>query len=67
MNCRYKKQFLKDLARIPMRLRTRIEQLVFDKTPSETNEQIYRRIAKMKGYDGHYKIRIGEYRIGSVP
>lgn len=61
--CGYKKIFLKDLAAIPKRHRSRIERLVFDQIPA--SENIFRDfdIQKMKGYDNSYRIRTGLYRI----
>ena len=55
---------MKDLAKIPINTRARIEKLVFETVPTDSNEAIYKRISKMKGYEGYYKIRSGDYRIG---
>ena len=62
--CSYKKIFLKDLAAIPNRYRSRIERLVFEQIPA--SEDIFHDfdIQKMKGYDNYYRIRTGLYRIG---
>jgi len=35
--CRYKKIFLKDLASLPRRYRSRIERIVFDEIPASDN------------------------------
>lgn len=62
--CGYKKIFLKDLAAIPSRYRSRIERLVFDQIPE--SENIFRDldIHKIRGYENNYRIRTGKYRIG---
>ena len=62
--CGYKKIFLKDLAALPGRHRSRIERLVFDQIPASENIFHDFDIPKMKGYDKYYRIRTGHYRIG---
>jgi Cytotoxic translational repressor of toxin-antitoxin stability system len=62
--CGYKKIFLKDLAALPKRYRSRIERLVFDLIPASENIFHDFDIQKMKGNDGYYRIRSGIYRIG---
>jgi len=62
--CGFKKIFLKDLAAIPKRYRSRIERLVFDQIPVSENIFLDFDIHKMKGYDNYYRIRTGQYRIG---
>jgi mRNA interferase RelE/StbE len=62
--CGYKKLFLKDLAAIPRRYRTRIERLVFDQIPTSENLFHDFDIQKMKSYENYYRIRTGQYRIG---
>ncbi|MEO5356716.1 MAG: type II toxin-antitoxin system RelE/ParE family toxin [Nitrospirae bacterium YQR-1] len=64
MEFRYKKQFLKDLASLPMPYKKQIETLVFEEIPNDNRESLFFRISKMRGYDGFYKIRVGDYRIG---
>jgi mRNA interferase RelE/StbE len=62
--CGYKKIFLKDLAAIPKRYRSRIERLVFDEIPASDNIFSDFDIDRMKGAEHHWRIRTGQYRIG---
>jgi len=62
--CGYKKIFLKDLAALPKRYRSRIERLVFDEIPASGNIFSDFDVGKMNGYEQYYRIRIGQYRIG---
>ncbi|MEO5359458.1 MAG: type II toxin-antitoxin system RelE/ParE family toxin [Nitrospirota bacterium] len=64
MDFKYKKQFLKDLASLPMPYKKQIETLVFEELSLDNQESLFSRISKMRGYDGFYKIRVGDYRIG---
>jgi mRNA interferase RelE/StbE len=64
MEIRFKKQFLKDLARIPNEDRIKIENLVFSKIPATNSNKIFQSISKMRGYQNYYKIRLGDFRIG---
>ncbi|MBF0564522.1 MAG: type II toxin-antitoxin system RelE/ParE family toxin [Nitrospirae bacterium] len=64
MDFRYRKQFLKDLAMIPLPYKKHVEELVFEILPSENFESLFSKISKMRGYKGFYKIRLGDYRIG---
>jgi mRNA-degrading endonuclease RelE of RelBE toxin-antitoxin system len=62
--CGYKRIFLKDLASLPKRYRSRIERLVFDEIPASENIFHDFDIHKMRGYGHYYRIRMGNYRIG---
>ncbi len=64
MEINYKKQFLKELAKLPKSYQERVEELVFELIPDEEDSDIIKRLSKLKGHDGYYKIRIGNYRIG---
>ena len=64
MVCFYKKSFLKDLAKLPKHYRKQIEGLVFEEIPKLNNMFATLDIKKMKGYQGYYRIRVGNYRIG---
>ncbi len=60
---KYTKRFLKELARLPEDIQSRIEFIVFNEL--ETNNPFeLGYINKMKGYKDKYKIRVGDYRIG---
>jgi mRNA-degrading endonuclease RelE of RelBE toxin-antitoxin system len=62
--CGYKNIFLKDLAAIPKRHRSRIERLVFDEIPASENIFSDSGIDRMKGFSHFWRIRTGPYRIG---
>ncbi|MGR9108671.1 MAG: type II toxin-antitoxin system RelE family toxin [Gammaproteobacteria bacterium] len=59
----FTKRFLKDLASLPLQVRQRAEQIVFEKLDTR-NPFESGLLEKMTGYPSQYKIRIGEYRIG---
>lgn len=59
----YKKIFLKELSKIPVSVRTRIEKIVFEELICENPHKLGL-IEKLKGYDNKYKIRVGDFRIG---
>ena len=64
MNVRFKKIFIKDLKKIPERIRTQIHQLIFVDIP-ETNKFVdIKNIKKIKGYNTYFRLRVGNYRIG---
>ena len=58
------KQFLKELAVVPLRDRKRIETFVFSDIPTYSNLAEIPGIRKLKGYTQHYRIRLGDCRIG---
>jgi mRNA interferase RelE/StbE len=62
--CAYKKIFLKDLASLPNRYRSRIERLVFDEIPRSENIFCSFDIHKMRGFKDYYRICSGNFRIG---
>lgn len=64
MNVKFRKSFLKDLAKIPKPNRHQIEKYVFDIMPSTNNFHDLLRIEKLQGYKTFYKIRFGDYRVG---
>lgn len=58
------KKFLKDLATLPAKERTKIEKVVFIDASTYTTLAQIPNIGKLKGYRNYYKIRFGDYRIG---
>jgi mRNA interferase RelE/StbE len=62
--CRYKKTFLKDLAKVHPDHRKRIEILVFEGIPASEGIFTQFGIQKIQGYRDYYRIRVGAYRIG---
>ncbi len=59
----YKKQFLKELSKLPRDVQAQAEKTVFEDLICE-NPFNLGYLEQMKGYPGKYKIRIGQYRIG---
>jgi mRNA interferase RelE/StbE len=64
MNILVNKAFLKELTKIPMKERQRVEKLIFEDAENYSNLIQIPNIGKLKGYSNYYKIRIGDYRIG---
>jgi mRNA interferase RelE/StbE len=64
VNVLFQKVFLKDLAAIPPKTRTQVEQFVFEDVPQAESIQAVGKIEKMQGYTGYYKARFGNYRVG---
>lgn len=64
MKVRFKKAFLKDLEKLPINFRKKIENLVFDEIPRAKEFSDVKNIKKLRGYESFYRVRIGDYRIG---
>jgi mRNA interferase RelE/StbE len=60
----YHKNFLKDLASIPLKQRTKIEDFAFAQITKATSLQSIGNVEKLKGRNHYYKIRFGDYRVG---
>jgi len=60
----YRKKFLKELAKIPLQTREKIEEYVFNNVPLATSVIELKKIERLKGYPAYYKIRFGNYRVG---
>jgi mRNA interferase RelE/StbE len=56
--------FLKQLARLPTRIRQRAEAFVFETLPTAGNPYELHPVEKLEGYDEYYKARFGKYRLG---
>ncbi|MBC7913333.1 MAG: type II toxin-antitoxin system RelE/ParE family toxin [Pyrinomonadaceae bacterium] len=64
MQVLFNKKFLKDLAQIQPKTRTKIEELVFKEIPAYPSISEIQNLKKLKGYSHYYRIRFGDYRIG---
>lgn len=60
MKVEYRKQFLKELAKIPVKTRQAIEKFVFEEAPQLDSISETGKVERMKGYPGYYKIRFGD-------
>ena len=60
----YDKKFLKDLSKIPSKIRIKIEKFAFKEIHSYNNISEIVKAQRLKGYEFHYKIRFGDYRVG---
>lgn len=61
MKIKYSKKFLKQLAAVPSDIRLKIESFVFEELVSASSIYEMGKVEKMKGYDGFYKVRFGNY------
>jgi mRNA interferase RelE/StbE len=66
MDVGYSKKFLKQLASIPNETRVKIEHFVFAELISASSMSSLGKVEKMQGYEGFYKVRFGNYRLGLV-
>lgn len=64
MEVRYKRSFLKQLAKLPAQVRSGIEAFAFDELPTSQSLISLGKVEKMRGYLGYYKVRFGSYRVG---
>jgi len=61
---RYKKRFLKELAKLPGRTRDEVERFVFETLPGAEAIERIGTVERMQGHQGFYKVRFGAYRLG---
>jgi len=64
LKAKYRKRFLRDLARIPSGPRKAIENFIFEEVSRLDSVGASGKIERMKGYKSCYKARFGSYRIG---
>jgi len=64
VNVEYRKRFLKELADVPETQRHEIERFVFGELPRFRSILESRKIERLRGYPGFFKIRFGDYRVG---
>lgn len=61
----FKKIFLKELVKLPIEVREKIEETVFTESIIDNPFEIFS-LEKMSGYIDKYKIRFGNYRVGMI-
>jgi len=61
---RYKKRFLKELAKLPGRTREEVERFVFETLPAAESLERIGTVERIQGHKGFYKVRFGAYRLG---
>ena len=64
MKITYRKRFLKDLSLIHSKQRKRIEHFAFEQFPEGNTIYSTGKLERLKGYQGYFKVRFGDYRIG---
>jgi len=64
MNILVNKVFLKELSRLPVRERLKVEKLLFDEVEKYKSLTQIPNLKKLKGYRNYFKIRFGDYRAG---
>jgi mRNA interferase RelE/StbE len=64
VKARYRKKFLRDLAKIPSIDRKPIEKFAFEEVPALGAIAESGKIERLKGYKSHYKVRFRSYRVG---
>lgn len=64
MKVAYRKQFLKQLSKLPLEVKSRVEIFAFEELPALSSLADSGKIEKMTGYTGYYKARFGSYRVG---
>ena len=66
MKTAYRKRFLKDMARLPAKVRRQVETFSFETVPQADSLEEIGNVEKMHGYKNCYKVRFGSYRIGLI-
>jgi mRNA interferase RelE/StbE len=63
-NIAISRDYVKDLAHLPAKIRKRVEKLTFVELPLLTDPTTLNNLKKLKGYQSYYRIRFGDYRLG---
>ena len=64
MQVLFNRTFLKELASVPSKTRTKIEHLVFEEIKSYSSFTEIPALKKLTGFTHYYRIRVGDYRLG---
>lgn len=64
MKAVYEKKFLKELAKMPKKVRQIVELFVFQEIEKLSKLDDISNLKKLKGHDSAYRIRFGNYRLG---
>ena len=64
MEVRYHRRFDRDLGRIRDRALSRSVEQVIEELKAASNITDVRNVVKMVGWERHYRIRVGNYRLG---
>lgn len=64
MDIKVNRRFLKDLIKVPVNERVKIEKIVFEESAVWESIESAGIFEKLKGYKSFYKARFGNYRIG---
>lgn len=59
----YTRTFLKEMAGLPVGIRTRVEAFAFG-NEIQDDPSMHDKVQKLKGYQNYYRLRIGDYRVG---
>jgi mRNA interferase RelE/StbE len=62
----YRKRFLKEPAKLPPQVRSRVESFAFEELPAADSLAALGKVEKMRGYPGCYKVRFGSHRVGLI-
>lgn len=60
----HKKTFLKELKKLPIGVRGKVEHLSFNILPDIETLADIKGLEKLVGYENYYKVRFGDYRVG---
>ncbi|MBC8244947.1 MAG: type II toxin-antitoxin system RelE/ParE family toxin [Verrucomicrobia bacterium] len=64
MDTAYKKTFLKDLQKLPLEFRSRIQIFALKVAPTADSLPDLGQVVKITGYPAYFRKRFGNYRVG---